>query len=142
MGLALLVYVVDLLLNLNVVLWVVFGIAVVVPCITWFAAAAGDYPADFAKGIKNFKRFFYTKTVTTVFAIAILIPSEQTMKYMGAAYLVQSTFQSEFVQETVSLSQKAVIKQLQSWAEDNTDIEQLLESVDIPVPNELKKKGE
>lgn len=141
MELALLVYGVDLLLNLNVVLWVVFVIAVVVPCITW-VRCAGDYPADFAKGIKNFKRFFYTKTVATVFAIAILIPSEQTMKYMGAAYLLQSTFESEFVQETVSLSQKAVIKQLQSWAEDNTDIEQLLESVDIPVPNELQKKGE
>lgn len=142
MELALLVYVVDLILNLNVVLWVVFGIAVVLPCITWLFAAADDDFEDFAKGCSYFKRFFYTKTVATVFVIAILIPSEQTMKYMGAAYLLQSTFESEFVQETVSLSQKAVIKQLQSWAEDNTDIEQLLESVDIPVPQQLQKKGE
>lgn len=141
MELALLVYGVDLLLNLNVVLWVVFAIAVVIPCATWLRSAGG-YPANFAKGMENFKRFFYTKTVATVFVVAILIPSEQTMKYMGAAYLLQSTFESEFVQETVSLSQKAVIKQLQSWAEDNTDIEQLLHSVDIPVPKELQKKGE
>ena len=142
MELALLVYVVDLLLNLNIALWWVFAIAIVIPCITWFAAAAATYPTDFAKGVENFKRYFYTKSVVTVFWLAILIPSEQTMKYMGAAYLLQSTFESEFVQETVSLSQKAVIKQLQSWAEDNTDIEQLLESVDIPVPQQLQKKGE
>ena len=141
MELALLVYVVDLLLNLNIALWLVFGIAIVLPCATWVSAAA-TYPTDFAKGRSNFKRYFHTKLVVTVFWLAILIPSEQTMKYMGAAYLLQSTFESEFVQETVSLSQKAVIKQLQSWAEDNTDIEQLLESVDIPVPNELQKKGE
>lgn len=140
MELALLVYSIDLILKVNVVSWSIFALIVMTPCFAFLGTLLDKEDSMLAR--ISFKKYLKPKIVGGVLLISILIPSGQTIKYMGAAYLIQETFESEFVQETVSLSQKAVIKQLQTWAEDNTDIEQLLESVDIPVPQQLQKKGE
>ena len=86
------------------------------------------------------KKYFPTKTLVAVLFLAWIIPSQQTMKYIAAGYLIQETFQSEFVQESITLSQKAVINKLQSWAEDDTEIKSLLESADIPVPKLITEK--
>ena len=135
-----LVYGIDLILKVNVISWIVFALSVTIPCVAFICTLMSTDKLDPAQ--VSFKKYFKVKVMVGMLVGSLLVPSEQTMKYMGAAYLIQETFESEFVQETVSLSQKAVIKQLQTWAEDNTDIEQLLESVDIPVPEQLKKKGE
>ena len=141
MELALLVYVVDLLSKLSHFL----SSGLIVCCIL---TVVGGVFSVLAKLIEDkdyfhyWKNYYPVKTIIATLFLVWVIPSTQTMKYIAAGYLIQETFESEFVQETVSLSQKAVIKQLQTWAEDNTDIEQLLESVDIPVPEQLKNKGE
>lgn len=59
-------------------------------------------------------------------ALNILLPSDTTMKYMAGAYLLQSTYQSDFVQQAIPLSQKAVLNQLNRWAEDSTELKNLL----------------
>lgn len=138
MELALLVYVIDLLLKVNIVSWILFAVAVGLPVLT-FLFVMMDVHTTTEQAQTSFKKYFKPKTIVALLTISLLIPTTQTMKYVGAAYLVQSTFESEFVQETVTLSQKAVIKQLQTWAEDNTDIQELIESVDIPLPKELTK---
>lgn len=138
MELALLVYVIDLILKVNIVSWILFAVAVCLPVLT-FLFVMMDYNTTTEQAQTSFKKYFKPKTIAVLLTVSLLIPTTQTMKYIGAAYLVQSTFESEFVQETVTLSQKAVIKQLQTWAEDNTDIQELIESVDIPLPKELTK---
>lgn len=59
-------------------------------------------------------------------ALNIFLPSDTTMKYMAGAYLLQSTYQSDFVQQAIPLSQKAVLNQLNRWAEDSTELKNLL----------------
>lgn len=59
-------------------------------------------------------------------ALNIVLPSDTTMKYMAGAYLLQSTYQTEFVQKAIPLSQKAVLNQLNRWAEDSTELKNLL----------------
>lgn len=59
-------------------------------------------------------------------ALNIFLPSDTTMKYMAGAYLLQSTYQTEFVQKAIPLSQKAVLNQLNRWAEDSTELKNLL----------------
>ena len=145
MELALLVYVVDLLSKLSgFLVGGLFTISLITVmggfiCLMW----ASDADEDDRVEMKNYwKKYYPVKTILAAMFLVWAIPSTQTMKYIAAGYLIQETFESEFVQETVSLSQKAVIKQLQTWAEDNTDIEQLLESVNMPLPEQLQKKGE
>lgn len=145
MELALLVYVVDLLSKLGGFLSAaMFGTFMVTAFLAVISVMClGSGTEEDINGMKSlWKRYYPVKTILAALFLMWVIPSTQTMKYIAAGYLIQETFESEFVQETVSLSQKAVIKQLQTWAEDNADIEQLLESVDIPVPEQLQKKGE
>lgn len=138
MELALLVYVVDLILKINIVSWILFAVAVGLPVST-FLFVMMDYNTTTQQAQDSFKKYFKPKTIAALLVISLAIPTSQTMKFIAAGYLIQTTFESEFVQETVTLSQKAVIKQLQTWAEDNTDIQELIESVDIPLPKELTK---
>jgi len=76
------------------------------------------------------KNMLWHKTAATLLALIIFVPSTDTIKYMGAAYLVQATYESEFAKEAGSLAGKAVTNQLRKWAESNPDIETLIESVD------------
>lgn len=140
MELALLVYVVNLIADLKGFLTFTLAVvsAVTVACLVISLFATLEEGFDYVKVF--WKKYYPVKTIIFVLLLSWIIPSTQTMKYAGAAYLIQTTFESEFVQETVTLSQKAVIKQLQTWAEDNTDIQELIESVDIPLPKELTKK--
>ena len=138
MELALLVWVVDLLSKLGGFLGftlIMFSAGFVIALyITVFALS------DNCDVKPHWKKYFPTKTLVVVLFFAWIIPSQQTMKYIAAGYLIQETFQSEFVQESITLSQKAVINQLQSWAEDDTEIKSLLESADIPVPKLITEK--
>ena len=145
MELALLVYVVDLLSKLGGFLSAgLFGTFILTAFLAVISVMClGSGTEDDINDLKSWwKKYYPLKTILFALFLMWIIPSAETMKYIAAGYLIQETFESEFVQETVSLSQKAVIKQLQTWAEDNTDIEQLLESVDIPVPEQLNQKGE
>lgn len=138
MELALLVWVVDLLSKLGDFLGftlVLFSAATVVALFGTMFALADNYEVR-----SYWKKYFPTKTLASVLFFAWIIPSQQTMKYIAAGYLIQETFQSEFVQESITLSQKTVINQLQSWAEDDTEIKSLLESADIPVPKLITEK--
>lgn len=138
MELALLVWVVDLLSKLGNFLGftlVVFSAGVVLALFMTIFAVCDNYDVK-----PYWKKYFPTKTLVAVLFFAWIIPSQQTMKYIAAGYLIQETFQSEFVQESITLSQKAVINQLQSWAEDDTEIKSLLESADIPVPKLITEK--
>lgn len=58
--------------------------------------------------------------------LSMVIPNESTMKYMAGAYLLQSSYQSEFVQTALPLGQKAVLNQLKRWSEDSEELKDLL----------------
>ncbi len=137
MELALLVWVVDLVTGLDSFL---VKILVAITVLTGLGLVFGFLTSVIEKvyTLKQMwdfiKKYYPVKTILTILFIVWLIPSQQTIKYMGSAYLIQETFQSEFVQESITLSQKAVINQLQSWAKVDTEIKSLLESVDIPLP--------
>lgn len=137
MELALLVYGVDLLMKISFSLWVALATLVTIPSLGWLY---GLEEGGFTKAKEAFSSMLNIKMAIPLFVVALVIPSQQTMKYIAAGYLVQETFQSEFVQESITLSQKAVINQLQSWAEDDTEIKSLLESADIPVPKLITEK--
>ena len=138
MELALLVYSVDLLIKVSNWLWTAFAVSLAIPSLTWLYHLVDSQGVEAAK--ESFSKWFNIKLVVPLFAIALLIPSQQTMKYIAAGYLIQETFESEFVQETVTLSQKAVIKQLQVWSEGDNDIQELLNSVDLPLPKKTTKE--
>jgi hypothetical protein len=74
--------------------------------------------------------FFWPKTFIALLVLHVSLPTQDTIKYMGAAYLVQTTYESEFVQEAGSLAGKAITNQLRKWAESNPDIDSLVQSVD------------
>ena len=138
MEIALLVWAVDLLSKLgsflNTLLGLLLGSIVIAVLVTGFALIEGE---DFKP---CWKKYFPTKILFATLFFVWIIPSQQTMKYIATGYLIQETFESEFVQETVTLSQKAVIKQLQIWAEDNTDIQELIKGADLPLPERIVKK--
>lgn len=143
MELALLVYIVDLVTGLDSFL---AKILVTIAALSGLGVVFGFLTSVIEKvytltQMRDFiKKYYPVKTLAFALFIVWLIPSTQTIKYMGSAYLIQETFQSEFVQESITLSQKAVINQLQSWAEDDTEIKSLLESADIPVPKLITEK--
>lgn len=58
--------------------------------------------------------------------LQVLLPSDNTIKYMAGAYLIQSTYDSEFVQTALPLGQKAVINQLERWSKDSEELKDLL----------------
>lgn len=131
MELALLVWFVDLLSKLgsfSFAIVVIFGI-------TGFVAIFVSVPAT-VEGcdVKHYwKKYFPVKSLFTALLLVWLIPSEQTMKYIAAGYLIQNTFESDFTQEAITLSQKAAIKQLQVWSEGDSDIQELIKSVNLPL---------
>jgi len=135
MELVLLVWVIDLLLNVDnflaAMLICIAGLSAVYFLIAGLASIGGDYSSQDCK--RHLKKYVPYKTIIAALVITWLIPSSQTMKYMGAAYLVQTTFESEFVQETATLSQKAIINQLTVWAEDTPDIVPVLEELGVEV---------
>jgi hypothetical protein len=65
---------------------------------------------------------------------AVLIPSDNTMKYMAGAYLVQSAYESDLMVEATPLAKRAVLNQLRAWSEDAPDLMNLLpkENQDVP----------
>jgi hypothetical protein len=58
--------------------------------------------------------------------LQVLLPSDNTIKYMAGAYLIQSTYDSEFVQTALPLGQKAVLNQLERWSKDSEELKDLL----------------
>lgn len=143
MELALLVYIVDLITGLDSFLTKLLYI-------TAACSAAGLLIGVLASIIEEvyslkqmlmfIKKYYPVKTLLAALFTVWLIPSQDTMKYIAAGYLIQETFESEFVQETVTLSQKAVIKQLHVWSEDNSDLQELIKSVDLPLPKSTIKE--
>jgi hypothetical protein len=130
MELAILVYLVDLVINLGKALGVVVFVSVIfavgglmITAMVLDNLNEGDFKPFYMK------HFVWWKTGLAAAIITLLIPSENTIKYMGAAYLIQSTYESGFVQEAGGLTGKVVTNQLRKWAESNPDIDSLLESV-------------
>lgn len=143
MELAILVYVIDLLLKVvsfsKGFLWIMAAVSVMWALVAGSANADGVYEVDDAK--RHFKKFYPYKLMILAGFLIFLIPNQQTMKYIGAGYLVQSTFESDFVQETATLSQKAIIKQLRVWAEDSPEIKPLLNEIGAENVELIKEKA-
>ena len=120
MELALLVYLVDLLSTLGKVFaaTAIFGVTL-----------TGGYAFIVYEEVDNYKDYCYWKTFILLGVISVLIPSEKTMQYMAGAYLVQSIYQSEFIDKATPLAEKAILNQLQAWAKDNPDVATLIENV-------------
>lgn len=135
MDLLFLVWGIDLLLKTvtfsKVFLTVMFGLSVLWVVTGFMACVENAYSSEDFK--RHFKKYYPYKLIILAGFLVFLIPSPQTMKYMGAAYLLQSTFESKFVKETATLSQKAIINQLKVWAEDSPDIVPMLENIGVEV---------
>lgn len=101
-------------------------------------------PVELENALKNTETVFIQETVTpldaninklkyvaiTMLCLHLMLPTEKTLQYAAGAYLIQTTYESDFVQEAGSLAGKAVTNQLRKWAESNPDIDTLLESVE------------
>ncbi len=148
MELALLVYVVNLLVNIDD-----FFNGVVV--IMFFLATAGGfftaiYYSDHEGTWSDWRSVMYKyclwpKLLIMSLIISWVIPDEKTIQYMAGAYIIQETYQSEFVQQAGTLAGKAVLNQLAVWAEDNGEVEKLLkqleqQGVKVPVVTVEEKK--
>ena len=142
MELAILVYVIDLVLKLSELseafLGIVFGFILVWFLVLLFGSIEDFYSKEDFK--RHFKKYFPLKTTVLAGIFVFLIPNTQTMKYVGAAYLVQTTFESEFVQETATLSQKAIVNQLKEWAGDAPEIKPMLEQIGVQVRDKVQKE--
>ena len=75
------------------------------------------------------KGYLLVKTFLASAVLLVVLPSQDTIKYMGAAYLVLSVYESKEVREIGSLASDAVKNQLKVWATDNEEINTLLETV-------------
>lgn len=78
------------------------------------------------KVVETAKKFIYFKTSIFLLVSSIIIPNEKTAQYMAGAYLIQSTYESDFVQKATPLAQQAVLNQLKMWAKDNRELETLV----------------
>lgn len=147
MELVWLVYLVDLLNTVKIASGVLLGclIALALLCLLGYIERhSEDKKAEYIQWWK--KNCLWHKTIALMLTLCVFIPSTDTIKYMAAGYLVQTTYQSEFVQQAGSLAGKAVINQLRTWSEANPDINTLLESieqtkgkVEVVVPEAVKK---
>jgi len=139
--LAILVYVIDLLLKVVTFSKGFLGLMVFVTfCWALFGLLISySYSSEDTK--RHFKKYYPYKLMILAGFLIFLIPNPQTMKYIGSAYLVQTTFESDFVQETASLSQKAIIKQLKVWAADSPDIKPLLNEIGVENVELVKEKA-
>lgn len=129
MGLMFVVYLVDLLDTIKIASGVLLGCLIALGgfSLLGFLDKCGEEREMYTAHWK--KNCLWLKTATLMFVLLVFIPSTNTIKYMGAAYLVQTTYESEFVQEAGSLAGKAVINQLKTWSKANPDINTLLESI-------------
>lgn len=120
MELALLVWLVDLLGSAEKGL---IGLLVILGA----AGLFGGFWALLETGELSAK-YLYWKTAIAVGFMIVLIPSEKTIQYMAGAYLVQTAYESEFVNKASELGQKAILNQLSKWAEDNPEVKTLLDT--------------
>lgn len=133
MELALLVYVVDLLINIDTFFNGLVGFMIFLAVVG--GAFTAIYLSDHNGEFSDWRRIWYAywawpKILIMSLIITWLIPDEKTVKYMSAAYIVQETYQSEFVQKAGTLAGKAVLNQLAVWAEDNGEVEKLLKQLE------------
>lgn len=141
MELAILVHVIDLLLKVVTFSKGFLGLMVFVTFCWGFGGGVISihYSLDDAKN--HFKKYYPYKLMILAGFLIFLIPNPQTMKYIGAGYLMQTTFESDFVQESATLSQKAIIKQLKVWAADSPDIKPLLNEIGVENVELVKEKA-
>lgn len=131
MELALVVYLVNILAEVDTWLGGAVGLIVVAYVIFTIGVTIKDSAENNCQlTLPKLKKHLPIKTFCSVLVLSVLIPTPDTLKYMAGAYLIQTTYESEFVQEAGSLAGKAVTNQLRKWAESNPDIDTLLESVE------------
>ena len=127
MELMLIVWLVSIISNLPKLIVIILGILSAI----WFACILGaSTEYDDKRKAERYaycrEKLFRWKTGLALLVALAVIPNESTMKYMAGAYLLQTTYQSDFVQQAIPLSQKAVLNQLNRWAEDSTELKNLL----------------
>jgi hypothetical protein len=76
-------------------------------------------------------KYIYWKTFTFLVLLSIILPSEKTAQYMAGAYLIQSSYESEFVQTATPLAQQAILNQLKTWAKDNKELDVLVGQMEV-----------
>lgn len=122
MELALLVWIVSWLNPLGFLLCMLSIMTVAVSLTAKMAHTFDNYPDI----VETAKKFMYFKTSIFLLVLSIIIPNEKTAQYMAGAYLIQSTYESDFVQKATPLAQQAVLNQLKMWAKDNKELETLV----------------
>lgn len=75
---------------------------------------------------KCYKYCVWPKTLVATLLLTWLIPNEKVIQYMAGAYIIETTYNSEFVQKASTLAGQAVLNQLSVWAKDNGELEHLL----------------
>jgi hypothetical protein len=133
MELVWLVYLVSVLTQVDCALGGLVGVLAIVAVVGGFFTMihCSDNGRDWSEWRSIcYKYLLWPKILAFALVTAWLIPDEKTIKYMAAAYLIQTTYESEFVQEAGSLAGKAVTNQLRKWAESNPDIDSLIQSMD------------
>lgn len=129
MELMLIVWLVSIVSNLPHLLFT--GIIVIIIA-SVFGSMWADAPYSDKETAERFKfvkeKLMRWKTCIVFAVLITIIPSESTMKYMAGAYLLQSAYETDFAQKAIPLSQKAVLNQLEKWAEDNEELKTLLEN--------------
>ena len=131
MELMLVVYSVDLLNTIKIASGVGLMLLALLAGLGLMVFLDKHYKEEKAEAYQWWKKYcLWHKTAMLLVVLCVFLPSQKTMTYMGAAYLVQTSYESDFVQEAGSLAGKAVTNQLRKWAESNPDIETLIESVD------------
>lgn len=118
MELALLVWGISLL---NAVGFTLFVFSLVIGTVSLFCKIYQIEEKD-----DSVTKYIYLKTFICLLILSILLPSEKTAQYMAGAYLIQSTYESDFVQTATPLAQQAVLNQLKMWAKDNKELETLV----------------
>lgn len=128
MELAVLVYLLDLVTNLDHFLGGAVGFLAFLAVVGGFSwlLAEGELSKDSLK-----KYFLWPKVFAFCLITTWLIPNKDTMQYMAGAYLVQTVYEADFTQKAGKLAGEAIIKQLETWAKDNAQVKELLENTEI-----------
>jgi hypothetical protein len=137
MNLLSVVYFVNLLVSADNFLNGLIGALIIIALIAVVVVLAhlGDFSEEETVVFKQkaYKYALWPKTILFSIFMCWVIPNEKTMQYMAGAYIIEQTYNSDFVQQASTLAGKAVLNQLANWAEDNSDVETLL--------NQLKQQG-
>jgi len=137
MNLLLVVYFVNLLVSADNFLNGLIGALIIIALIAVVVVGAhlGDLSEEETVVFKRkvYKYALWPKTIIFSIFICWVIPNEKTMQYMAGAYIIEQTYNSDFVQQASTLAGKAVLNQLANWAVDNGEVETLL--------NQLKQQG-